>query len=117
MRYPRWLVIALVVVVVAIAAIYMFGGRPTGINYYRVSGDRTIQVGVVSGVDTWTRVEVDETPSAVTVRVYSYQLPGNRAGVGFYIELAIVLDEPLGERPVIDGRDGGIVDLRGFIPL
>lgn len=62
--------------IAAVTATYLLAGRPTGINYYRVTDGRTIQVGVVTGADTWTRIAVDETPSAVTATVYSYQLRG-----------------------------------------
>lgn len=111
LRRGWWIVLAALVLMIAtVTVIYLLAGRPTGINYYRVTDGRTIQVGVVTGADTWTRMDVDETPSAVTVAVYSFQLPGNRPGIGFLTELAVTLDEPLGNRSVVDGRDGRVVD-------
>jgi hypothetical protein len=99
--------------VVAFAAGWMYAnvsGQPVSLDSYRVVGERDIAVTVASGKLTWCRpTKVAETVTEVTLEVVctSFQLgPGTADAVP--TEVAIHLDQPLGDRTVRDS-DGRAV--------
>jgi hypothetical protein len=85
--------------------------RAAPIEYYRLVGDRTIVVGTITGVATWSRVSsVTETPTSVVVAVRSFDIPFvPRSGVGLPIEYVVTLEAPLGDRTVVDASTGAAV--------
>lgn len=102
----RWVVLALVVVLVFIA--YRLLDGATWIYYYRVVDDRTLVVGTVTGPGAWVRVaSVTETPATVTITVSSLFIqvgPSTAGGVPYESEAQ--LHDPFGSRTVIDGSSG-----------
>jgi hypothetical protein len=111
-RLRRWLIRILVVlaVLVAVGAVGFLSVRDAGhvepIEYYRLVEPDTIAIGTHTGEAVWTRVaDVTETESGVLVVVKTWMIPFiMRPGIGYPIELTVILDGPLGDRVVIDGR-------------
>ena len=111
MRVPRlwrrWLVVAAVVLVLAVAAVRSLDS-PSWIDYYRVVDERTLVVGTDAGPGAWTRVtSLIETPSTVTVTVSSLFVqigPGTAAAVP--VESTVILRDPIASRTVIDRTSG-----------
>lgn len=95
----------------AAATVFAALDRASRIHYYRLIGDRTLVVGTITGPGSWTRVgSVTETPTSVVVAVRSFDYPFlPRSGVGVPIEFVLTLNEPLGERAVVDASDGYVV--------
>ncbi|OGN80893.1 MAG: hypothetical protein A2X23_06550 [Chloroflexi bacterium GWC2_73_18] len=111
----RWLVVA--VVVVLVVAWVRALDRAMPIEYYRVVDAQTVVVGSLTGAGAWTRLtSVVETPAAVTVTVSSLQAPLPGAGAANLLELVVKLHDPLGSRPVIDGSDGENVPRTRCLP-
>lgn len=110
MRLPRlglrW--IALAVVLVLVVTVARLLDSASRIDYYRVSDDRTLIVGTVTGPVAWTRVtSVSETPSTVTITVSSISIQlGPGTAVGYAVESVAKLRDPIGSRTVIDGSNG-----------
>jgi hypothetical protein len=103
-----WLVAALVLA--AGAGVFVALDRPDPIDYYRLVGDRTIVVGTITGVATWSRVSsVTETPTSVVVAVRSFRFPVPATAAGIPIEYVVTLESPLGDRTVLDASTGGAV--------
>jgi len=107
-RWRWWLVIIVVVGVVLFAAVRVLE-RPTSIDYYRLTTPNTIVVGVTGGRWTWlTRIDsIQEAASTVTITARTaYVGPGT--AIGIPIEFTVTLRDPLGDRPVVDGTNGGV---------
>jgi hypothetical protein len=103
-----WLVAALVLA--AGAGVFVALDRPDPIDYYRLVGDRTIVVGTLTGVATWSRVSsVTETPTSVVVAVRSFRFPVPAPAAGIPIEYVVTLEAPLGDRTVVDATTGAAV--------
>jgi hypothetical protein len=111
-RLRRWLtrILAALAVLVAVGAVGFLSVRDEGhvepIEYYRLVEPDTIAIGTHTGEAVWTRVaDVTETESGVLVVVKTWMIPFiMRPGIGYPIELTVILDGPLGDRVVIDGR-------------
>ena len=89
-----------------------FGLRGTRlrIESYQVVDPDTIAVQVTHGSLDWTRVgDVHETDDAVEIEVRVSTLPVPQTSVGYGLVLTVDLEAPLGERRVIDARDGSDV--------
>ena len=114
-RLRRWTVFvgaAVIFVAAIVALVFVFGDRPTHIDYYRVTGDRTLVVGTTTGPAKWTRTVVQENPASVTITVRAYDV-GPGSAVGYPVEMNVVLEQPLGGRHVLDGSDmSDIVETR-----
>ncbi len=83
-------------------------GHPTWVERYRAMDEDTLVVDVTaggSGTWTWMRA-VDETDETVTIAVRTVNLPVPMASIGYPRELAIDLQQPLGERVVLDAHSG-----------
>ena len=102
---------AAMVVAFALGLVYAtVSGQPVFLDSYRVVGERDIAVTVAAGKLAWCRpAKVAETPSEVSLEIVctSFQLgPGTADAVP--TEVAIHLDQPLGDRIARDG-DGRAV--------
>ncbi|NGN91728.1 hypothetical protein G5C66_03100 [Nocardioides sp. KC13] len=64
--------------------------------------------------DTPTRVTVEENESTVTLRAWAKKGPGGVCLLaGQLLTAEVSLDKPLGDREVVDGRDGQPVAVEG----
>jgi hypothetical protein len=114
MRNGRcWLtrILAALAVLVAVGAVGFLFVREEGhvepIEYYRLMEPDTIAIGTYTGAKpVWTRVaDVTETESGVLIVVKTWMIPPfMRPGIAYSIELTVILDGPLGDRVVLDGR-------------
>jgi hypothetical protein len=85
------------------AAYAVFGGSNVPIDTYRALDNDTITVEVTTGDFSWTRVaDVRETESTVEITVRTVALPLPMASVGYSMNLMVDLDQPLGDRTVVD---------------
>lgn len=110
MRLPRWRrrwIAVAVILVLVVTAVRLLDGA-LWIYYYRVTDDRTLVVGTVTGPVAWTRVtSVSETPSTVTITVSSLSIQlGPGTALGYPVESVAKLHDPIGSRTVIDGSNG-----------
>jgi len=113
-RRRLWVALG-VVLVLALVSIRSLD-RPTSIDYYRVVGDRTLVIGVVSGPGTWTRpTTIDEAADKVTLEVSSLTAPLPGYGDDA-IEITVTLHEPIGSRPVVDAHSGQVVPRTRCLP-
>ena len=71
---------------------------------------RTITIDFVSGVEpcyVLGRIDVDEGPRAVTITLHEGNLPSDGdvacIDIGVFKRTTVTLDEPLGEREIVDG--------------
>jgi hypothetical protein len=111
----RWLVLALVVVLVLVSARLL--DRAVPIMYYRVTEARTVVVGTLTGPGAWTRLSsVVETPSTVTISVSALQAPLPGTDVGYTLELVVKLQDPLGTRSVVDSSSRAQVQRTRCLP-
>ncbi len=114
-RIPRklWLVLALVVLGVLVAAQNSTVVAP-GMDSYAVVNQRTITVSVGVAPCSWTRVtNVAETPTEVRVRVETLPcpIPGPGTAALAVRELTVSLDADLGTR-VVEDANGHALPLR-----
>ena len=111
MRLPRlrrrWVVLAVVVLVIGAAAVRSLDSA-SWISYYRVLDEHTVVLGTDTGPGAWTRVtSVVETPSTVTITVSSFLVQlGPGTAVGVPVESTATLRDPIASRIVIDGSSG-----------
>ena len=106
----RWIVVAAALLAIVVA--YRLLDVPTYIWQYRVIEEHTLLLETIDGPGAWVRVtDVDETPTqvAVTVRSVHIQL-GPSTAEGYVYESLATLQDPLGDRMVIDASDGHAVD-------
>ena len=110
----RHVALVLLLLVTIPVLTFLLADRSPTIGSYRVSGDGTIVVTVAVGPGSWTRLgSVVETSETVTVTVRSFHFQwGAGPGYAALVELFIALDEPLGDRRVIDGSSGIAVPLQ-----
>jgi len=106
-----------VVLFLAVAAVRLLD-RGSAMYYYRVIDDRALAVGTIEGSHAWTRVtSVVETPSTITITVNSTSIqlgPGTAAGIP--VENVVNLRDPIGDRIVVDGNSGNVVQPRRCPP-
>lgn len=120
MRLPsfrrRWVVVAVILVLVVMAVRLL--DSASRIDYYRVSDDRTLIVGTVTGPVAWTRVtSVVETPSTVTITVSSLSIQlGPGTALGYPVESVAKLHDPVASRTVIDGSSGLAIQRTHCLP-
>lgn len=91
-------------VIAGVAAAYaVFGGSTVPVDSYRVLDEDTITIEVTTGDFSWTRVaNVRETESTIEITVRTVALPLPMASVGYSMDLMVDLDQPLGDRTVVD---------------
>lgn len=103
-RGPRRLFAALVVGGLLVAGYVLLTLRPQQIPSYSLADDRTLILHVQAGILIWPHVSaLTETPTSVTVTV---------SGIGVSVlttesltDVTVVLNQPLGDREVIDGSN------------
>jgi len=104
-RHVRATMAGLAIAGVLIALIWVGAFRAPAV-YYRLDTDRALIVAAQTGPLTWTAVtSVVETPTTVTVTVGRLGPPLSWFSYDA-TELLIILDNPLGDRAVVDGFTG-----------
>lgn len=103
---------------IALAIVVLNDENALQVSEVTISGDPRILVVTYMAsappCDTPTRVRVDESESTVTLRAWEKKGPsGACLAVGRLLTAEVELDEPLGEREVVDGRDGLPVVVKG----
>lgn len=88
------------------------------VSAVKVTGDPRVLVVTYTAFappcDTPTRVTVDESESTVTLRAWEKKGPGGAClAAGQLLTAEVELEEPLGHREVVDGRDGQPVVVTG----
>jgi hypothetical protein len=88
------------------------------LDWYTRVTDQTIVVMVDEGRRAWTRVtHLTETPSRVSIQVESFEwLPGLGNASAQLLALTIHLEEPLGDRLVVDGQGNPVPRFDCFDP-
>lgn len=123
----KWLwvlsVAGMVLGAVALAVGLLGGEDALEVSEVRISGDPRVlvvtYVGPAPPCDTSTRVTVEESESTVTLRGWAEKGPdGVCPALGKRLTADVELDEPLGDREVVDrevvdGRDGQAVVVTG----
>ena len=106
-----------VVLFLAVAAVRLLD-RGSAMYYYRVIDDRTLAVGTIEGTHAWTRVtSVVETPTTVRITVNSINIQlGPGTAVGIPVESIVTVRDPVGDRIVVDGTSGSVVQPRRCPP-
>jgi hypothetical protein len=102
---------AVLVVFSGLAWLYVLGAsRPSRADAYRVTGERDVVVTVTGGLSTWCSVSsVVETAVDVTVGTACVSIIlGPTLAVGIPTDLAIHLDQPLGDR-IVRNPNGTVV--------
>lgn len=96
-----------ILVIGALVGLQLHGHEAT-IDAYRVDGQGRLVVTVSSGGPwRWNRVaEVDESAVDVKVTIRTASAPVPTADIGVPTDLVVPLDEPLGDRGVVDARWG-----------
>ena len=86
----------------------MLIGVPTGVEWYRLADEDTLVIGTTTGGSgTWTWVRhVGETDETVKIAVRTVNLPLPMGAIDSPLELTIDLEQPLGERTVLDADLG-----------
>ncbi len=107
-RRVRLYWIAIAVLLILVVTVRPLLDSASRIYYYRVSDDRTLIVGTVTGPIAWTRVtSIVETPSTVTITVSSLSVQlGPGTALGYNVESVAKLRDPIGSRAVMDGSSG-----------
>lgn len=103
----RWGLNLSILVIGALVGLQLHGHEAT-IDAYRIDGQGRLVVTVSSGGPwRWNRVaEVDESTVDVKVTIRTATAPVPLADIGIPTELVVPLDEPLGDRVVVDARWG-----------
>lgn len=122
----KWLwtlaVAGVVVGAIVLIAVRLNGGNagedPLQVRDAKISGDPRVlvvtYVALAPPCDTPTRVTVEESESTVTLRAWAKKGPGGVClAVGKLLTAEVELDEALGDREVVDGRDGQPVAVKG----
>ena len=104
---PNPRVLAGILVAGGLAGLLLFG-RVTPIESYLVDDDGRLIVTTMSGgPGRWNRIaDVDETSDGVIVSVRTASLPVPMSDIGVPAELVVALEDPLGERRVVDAWSG-----------
>lgn len=75
---------------------------------------RSLRVhGIHGACDQVQSPQVDETDRRVAVTVPLDVEPGGCDDIGLPVDVAVRLDEPLGDREVVDARTGRVLPVRG----
>jgi hypothetical protein len=103
----RWGLNFAILAIGGLVGLQLYGMEAT-IDSYRVDGQGGLVVTVSSGgAWRWNRVaEVDESNIDVKVTIRTAHAPVPLADIGIPTELVVTLDEPLGDRVVIDAKWG-----------
>lgn len=87
--------------------VFSFNVRPTSVQWVRPYASEATQLTVVV-IDgkrfQVTSVDVEESPSTVTVTVLGRDpgIPGPRAGIGYMHDAEVQLKDPIGTRSLVD---------------
>lgn len=104
MRVLLILVGAAMAVAVGVVSVYaLIPASQLAVNHYVVVDADTLVISTVTGDGQTLRVDVAESPTEVRLTVNSFTWPfGAKSDLGRDVELAVELDAPLGDRPVVD---------------
>jgi hypothetical protein len=105
-------VVVAVVLLLAGLVAYRLLDASARIEVYREIGPGALLLETIGGRNAWVRVtDVVETPTQVTVTVRSLYIQlGPTTAQGYVYESLAQLADPLGDRTVIDGSDGHVVE-------
>lgn len=114
MRRRTWPLAAVVVGALVLLTIGVSGEDPLEVEEVEISGDPRVllvtYMATAPPCDVPTRVTVDESDSTVTLRAWAEAGPsGVCPAAGRLMSTEVELEEPLGDREVVDGRDGQVV--------
>lgn len=123
----KWLwtlpVAGVLVGAIVLLAVRLIGGSsggedPLEVRDAEISGDPRVLVVTYVALgppcDTPTRVTVEENESTVTLRAWAKKGPGGVCLLaGQLLTAEVELEEALGDREVVDGRDGQPVVVKG----